>query len=148
MKKISIFSKVVNGKINSNRNKLRQAVATFEGKDIIITIERKRKKRSNNQNAYYYGVVMPILQKGLYDATGEIRDTSSIHYQIILPLLAPKREITNIHTGEIITENMTSSEMSTTEFCEFILNIQKWASEFLNIDVPSPDEDLTLNFNK
>ena len=145
MKKISIISSVVNGNLKRNRKLIADAIKTFEGKEVEITIERKRKKRSNPQNAYYWSVVIPILQQGLKDATGEVRDINSIHYQIVLPLLAPKREIVNTDTGEVISESMTSSEMTTTEFCEFIISIQKWGAEFLNVDIPSPNEELTLN---
>ena len=36
--------------------------------------------------------------------------------------------------------------MTTTQFCEYILEIQKWASEFLAIDIPSPNENLEIFF--
>lgn len=146
MKKISIISSVVNGNLKRNRTLITNAIKSFEGKDVLITIERNRKKRSNPQNAYYWGVVLPILQAGLHEATGETRDINSIHYQIVLPLLAPKRQIVNKDTGEVIVESMTSSELTTTEFCEFIISIQKWGAEFLNVEIPDPNSEITLNF--
>lgn len=146
MKKISIISSVVNGNLKRNRILITNAIKSFEGKNITITIERLKKKRSNNQNSYYWGVVMPILQSGLYDATGETRSIESIHYQIVLPLLSPKREIINKESGEVIVESMTSSEMTTTEFCEFIIEIQRWAMDFLNVEIPDPNSELTLSF--
>lgn len=144
MKKVTITSSVVNGNLKKNRALIKEAVESFEGKEIEVTIQRKRKHRSNPQNAFYWGVVLPIVQEGLKDATGEVRDMNSIHYQIILPLVAPKREILNKQTGEVITETMTSSEMTTTEFMEFILSIQQWAAEFLGVTIPDPNENLTL----
>lgn len=145
MKKISIISSVDNGNLKRNRDLISKAIKSFEGKQITITIERLRKKRSKDQNRYYHGIVIPIIQQGLYDATGEMRDSNSIHYQILLPLFSPKRDITNIETGEIVSESITSSEMTTTEFMEYIMSIQKWAIEFLNVNIPSPNEYLTLN---
>jgi hypothetical protein len=144
MKKISIISNVNNGTLKRNRNLIKSAIASFEGKDIEITIQRKRKVRSNPQNAYYWGVVLPLVQSGLIDATGETRDLNSIHYQILLPLLSINREIVNTDTGQVINEKITSSEMTTTEFSEYILSIQKWSSEFLGINIPYPNEELTL----
>ena len=41
---------------------------------------------------------------------------------------------------------MTSSEMTTTDFMEYINEVQKWSAEFLNVDIPDPNEELTLNF--
>ena len=146
MKKISITSNVKNGKLNRNISLIKKSILSFEGKTINITIERSRKKRSNSQNAYYWGVMLPIVQNGLYDATGETRDLNSIHYQILLPLFAPQREIVNKESGEVINEKMTSSEMTTTDFMEYINEVQKWSAEFLNVDIPDPNEELTLNF--
>ncbi len=144
MKKISIVSTVDNFNLKRNRGLIKKAIASFEGKTIQITIERYRNKRSNPQNAYYWGVVLPIVQEGLIDATGETRDLNSIHYNILLPMFSPNRDIVNKQTGEVMQEKLTSSEMTTTEFSEYINDIQKWGAEFLNIQIPSPNEELTL----
>lgn len=147
MKKIAINTTITNGKITGNRNLLSKAIQTFEGSKITITLERFRKKRSNNQNRFYYGVVIPLVQDGLKEATGEVRGADSIHYNILLPLFAPTRDITNKDTGEIFSERITSSEMTTTEFMTFIKEIQKWAAEFLGIDIPDPNSELQIEFN-
>jgi aromatic ring-opening dioxygenase LigB subunit len=65
--KIEIESKVVNHKLEKNRELLSEVIKNLEGKDIIITIEKKRKKRSNPQNAYYFGVVIPLMKQGFYN---------------------------------------------------------------------------------
>lgn len=144
MKKISIISSVVNGNLKRNRNLITSAIKSFEGKDIEVTLQLKRKSRSNNQNSYYWGVVLPLVQDGLKEATGEVRDINSIHYQILLPLLSVNREIVNTETGQVISEKLTSSEMTTTEFMEYVISIQQWAAEFLNINIPDPNQELTL----
>lgn len=145
MKKITLISSVVNGALKRNRNLIKSAIQSFEGKDIEITIQRKRKNRSNNQNAYYWGCVLPLVQQGLIDATGETRDLNSIHYQILLPLLSVDRDIINTDTGQVISEKITSSEMTTTEFMEYISSIQKWSAEFLNIYIPDPNQDIKIH---
>ena len=144
MKKISIISSVQNGNLKRNRNLIKEAIKSFEGKEIEITIQKKKKLRSNPQNSFYWGVVLPILQEGLKDATGEIRDFNSIHYQIIIPLLAPTRDVLNTETGQVITEHITSSEMTTSEFMDFIVSIQKWGADFLGITIPDPNEQVSL----
>lgn len=125
---------------------IRDAIATFEGKEICLTIERKRKTRSNPQNAFYWSTVIPIIQQGLKDVTGEVRDANSIHYQILLPLCAPTRDIINEETGQVISEKITSSELTTTEFSEYIMEIQKWSAEFLGVEVPDPNSEMKLEF--
>ena len=90
---------------------------------------------------------MPIIQNGLKDCWGEFRTTKNIHYKILLPKFAPENEMVNIETGECITEKISSSEMTTSQFMNYIAEIQKWSAEFLGVDIPNPNEETTLNFN-
>jgi len=145
--KIEITTSIVDNVFKRNRNLVLNAIKYFNNKEIVLTFEKKKKKRSNNQNAYYWGVVLPILQNGLLDATGELRTTQNIHYKILLPLFAPDIEIVNKQTGQILNEKLTSSELTTTQFMEYILEIQKWSAEFLGVDIPSPNEESLLNFD-
>lgn len=144
--KITIRTNVVNGNLKRNRNLIIDAINSFEGKDCLITLERPKKSRSNNQNRFYWGAFVPLIQQGLKDATGELRSSESIHYNILLPLFAPKNEIVNTDTGESLFERLGSSDLTTTQFFEYILDIQKWAAEFLGIDIPNPNEETMLNF--
>jgi hypothetical protein len=145
--KIEITTSIVNGIFKRNRNLVLNAIKSFNDKDVVITFSKPKKNRSNNQNRYYWGLVLPLIQNGLLDATGELRSYDNIHYKILLPLFAPTNEIVNKDTGECIVERLTSSDLTTTQFCEYIIEIQKWAAEFLGIDIPSPNEENLLNFD-
>jgi hypothetical protein len=145
--KIEITTSIVNGIFKRNRNLVLNAIKSFNDKDVVITFTKPKKNRSNNQNRYYWGLVLPLIQNGLLDATGELRSYDNIHYKILLPLFAPTNEIVNKDTGECIVERLTSSDLTTTQFCEYILEIQKWAAEFLGIDIPSPNEENLINFD-
>lgn len=145
--KIEITTSVVNGLFKRNRNLVLNAIKTFNNKDVVISFSKPKKNRSNNQNRYYWGLVLPLIQNGLLEATGELRSVDNIHYKILLPLFAPTNEIVNKDTGECITERLTSSDLTTTQFCEYIIEIQKWSAEFLGIDIPSPNEENLLNLD-
>lgn len=144
--KIEIITSIENNVFKRNRNLVLNAINHFNGKQITVTFSKLKKIRSNNQNSFYWGVVLPLVQNGLLEATGELRSSENIHYRILLPLLAPTVDLINKDTGEIITEKLTSSEMTTTQFMEYILEIQKWAAEFLGINIPNPNEETMLNF--
>lgn len=145
--KFQIKSNVVNGNLKRNREQIKQAIASFEGKEIIITIDKAKKTRSNKQNSYYWGVCIPLIQSGLKYATGEFRSSENIHYNILLPLFSPSVEIINTYTGQVLTERISSSEMTTIQFMEYVMEIQKWSSEFLNVDIPDPNEEIMLDFS-
>ncbi len=145
--KHQIISNVENGILKRNRTLLKQAIESFEGKTIVITIEKAKKTRSNQQNRFYWGVVIPIIQQGLKDATGEFRGSESIHYGILLPLFAPTNEIVNTDTGQVLTEKISSSEMTTSQFMDFVAYVQQWAAEFLGVDIPNPNEEILLNLD-
>ena len=52
----------------NNAKKLNEAFKSFEGKDVIVTIEKRKSKRSEQQNKYYWGCV-------IMDETFEIIET-------------------------------------------------------------------------
>lgn len=144
--KLEIRTNVVNGNLKRNREQIKRAIESFEGKEITITFAKAKKYRSNNQNSYYWGVCIPLVQSGLKEATGEYFGTNNIHYDILLKMFAPELEIVNKSTGQIMTRQISSSDMTTTQFLEFIMEVQKWASEFLGINIPDPNEEILINF--
>jgi len=147
MNKIEIITSISNNVFKRNRNLVLKAIKYFNDKDVIITFSKPKKSRSNNQNRFYWGCVLPLVQNGLLEATGELRSVENIHYKILLPLFAPLNEIVNKDTGECISERLTSSEMTTTQFMEYIMEVQKWSAEFLSIDIPNPNEENLINFD-
>lgn len=144
MKKVTVSSSVLNGVFKRNRNIVLNAIKSFEGKNIVITIDVEKSKRSLNQNAYYWGVVIPIVKSGLFDMTNQIFNNDEVHYQILLEKFGVTREIVNQETGETISIKIGSSDMNKTEFSDYIMRIQEFGSSFLNVDIPSPNENLLL----
>ena len=65
---VKVDSEVVDGRLSKNRQSLNNALKEFEGKKITISIELAKKKRSSEQNRYYWAGVVPIVQQGLKDA--------------------------------------------------------------------------------
>jgi len=145
LNKIKINTAVSEGKLTKHRKLIADCLQSFEGKEITITFEKIKNKRSNQQNSYYWGVVIECLRNGLYEATGEYMTANDIHYSIILPKFAPENEIVNKNTGEIITKKITSSGMTKEQFSEFIEKISKFASEWLNVEIPSANDEIQLN---
>ena len=142
MKKIQIQTSVVNGRFKRNRNIVLDAINSFEGKDLLITFEKLIKKRSNNQNAYYWGVLIPILQNCFREHWGEIwskkktHDFCKMQFNFI--------EKVNESTGEIVRVPKSTTENTTTAQEELHSEIRKFIFEWFDINVPLPDEGITL----
>jgi hypothetical protein len=113
--------------------KLNEFLLTNLDRFIVITIEARKKLRSNSQNAYYWGVVIDRLFNGLKEL-GYSKD--EIH-EILKVKFNGVKEV-NIG-GETILIPRTTTKMNTKEFMEYIEAIQRWAAK-LNIDIPSPNE--------
>ena len=143
MKKIEIETKVVNGKFTDRKQMIIKAVQQFEGKNVIFSIQKKTKKRSNQQNNYYWGVIIPLAIKGCFDAWGEVWDKDRVH-EMLLNDCSIEVEKPNKKTGEIKKVKLRSKEMSTIEMNMYWDSCAKLLSEYFGIYVPEPNEILTL----
>lgn len=112
-------------------------------KEYSIIIRTKRKPRSNGQNRYYWGIVIPLVLRGLKEAGFDIHNKDDAHDIIKFKFL--KVNIEN-ESGEFIESFKSTKEMNTKEFKEFIDALQIWASEYLNTYIPSPNEELDIEF--
>lgn len=107
-----------------------------------ITVEKARKKKSNQQLAYYYAGVLPIVLRALNDAGWEFTDTDQVDEY--LKSMFASTDIVNRDTAEIMTIPALKRDMSTTEMMTFINAIRDWCSEYLNTYVPEPAEQITM----
>lgn len=114
----------------------------FHQKDgeYMIEVKKVRKKRSNDQNAWLWGVIYPMLLDGLVDAGWEITDTEQVH-EFFKSQMTSDRVI-NKHTGEVIEIPESTANMDTLTFSTYCEKLREYASEFLGVDIPDPIEQL------
>ena len=108
-------------------------VTTFpNGTKVDITIRKHKEKRSNDQNRYYFGVVIPILA----DYFGH-DNPEDIHADLKLKFNPTKSKI---EPSKIIGGTTTS--LSTVEFFSaedsYVERICRWAAEEYQIFIPPP----------
>lgn len=116
----------------------------FRNSDVDITITKKRKTRSTQQNRYYRGVIVPAIQQGLYETQGEWLTKVEVHE--FLKLTFNYKELVNMNTGEMIKLPVSTTESSTIEFELFLDKCRHFADEFLNIIIPLPNEQAKLEY--
>lgn len=143
--KIQIRTSVLNRKFKRNINLILDAVKSFEGKDCMFTLEPIKKHRSNQHNRYYHGIVVPIIKRCLKDA-GYIMSNDSVHEMLKLKFLK-ETVFVNESTGEVIERIKSTTELSTSQFMDYISEIRLFSLEYFNTDIPEPNEEITLNFD-
>jgi hypothetical protein len=140
--KYEIRTNVINGNLKRNRNLILNALNVFEGQEVILTIQKAKKRRSSPQNAFYYSVCIVIMQQCLKDA-GYLMTNEQTHEMLKLRFLKESILI-NEQTGEYIERIKSTTELTTIEFMDYILQIQNFASEYFNTQIPNPNEEITL----
>lgn len=129
---------VLDGKI-VNALDARRIFSQLKDGHYIVRITSK-KPRSLGQNAYFHGVVLPILFEGFRAAGFDDVDDHETAKQAVKNLFA-KKWISG--TGGLGVEIIQpTSRMTTVEFQEFIDKVIKFGAEYLNVQIPYPNEYL------
>lgn len=145
MRKVEAFGSVQNGVLKiSYKGQFVDMVRQFPDCRIKLTVEKLYKKRSNEQNAYIHGYLIPEVTKGLID---QGYPPEQINNQVTKTFLKSKflrHEIYNEVTGEYVETILNTSELTTTQMCEFVDNVIRWAAEDLGIKILLPNEQVEM----
>lgn len=97
-----------------------------EAVDIVIT--KQYGSRSTKQNRYYWGVVIPMIQQEIGEENKEV-----VHGWL-------QAEVG--HTATLSGKDVPrgTSDLSTAEFEEYTARVRMFASKFLNLYIPEPNE--------
>lgn len=144
--KESIFTfRKKEGQVSVWRKKeMQDLVKSLEDGDYEWVLRKKKKKRSNEQNRYYWGIVIESVLSGLIDAGYERRE---LNPQVVHEFLTKTFLTKNIanESGEFINVIKHTSELSTVEMLEYIADIQQWSAETLNVIILDPNEQSHLD---
>ena len=121
------------------------ALNSFPGKRIVITIAPKKKLRSGNQNRYYWGVIVAEFINALFDSWGVEVAKAEAHE--ILKKECNYIEACDTETGEVyIGKNNKSfkipqptSVLDTGKFEEYQDRCRKFVYEYFNVQIPLPN---------
>jgi hypothetical protein len=101
-------------------------------RDQTIYASDSYHQRSLDQNAYFHGVIIPIIDE----------ETGNYNQAYTKQEMAKKFATTTVvlGTGEEGELTQGTHEMNTKEMTEYIDKIRLWASEFLGCYIPLPDD--------
>ena len=133
------FGKVLSGKLElNNRNSFMRDLVALEGLEVMLTVEKKKKRRSNAENRYYWGCVIPSIRHAMESKGFLIQNNETIHELLKVKFL--KGEIINLATGEIIETIGSTTRLTTTAFEEYLEQIRAWAAQYLECIIALPSE--------
>jgi len=101
------------------------------------------KRRTTKENRYYWGVVIPLVFDGLRDMGFEkIIDKEDAH--LVCKSLFLKQDETR--NGVRIEKAGSSKKLTTVEFEEYIQHITIWAGDYLNVVIPPPGQQMSIDY--
>lgn len=137
--KLLVTGSVSDGRlILTNRKRFDEDVKQFEGKRVEVVISKLNKRKSNNQNAFLWGVVYPCALRGFQDAGHSGLNNDDMHEYFKERFLTKGKDIIHPLTGEVKTIAKTTTILSTTEMMEYIEEIARFCAEYLNTIIPEP----------
>lgn len=142
MKSFEIITTIKDGSFGRNANRIREALRSYEGKTITLSVKLARKERSINQNNYYWAVIVHIWQKLILEEWGEAFSLKEVHE--FLKYNCNYIEHINEDTGEILRVSKSTKENSTTEQEEFHLRARRLALEMFGVEIPLPNEQISI----
>lgn len=110
-------------------NKVEECVPLFESNNminvpVILKIDKFRRQRSNRQNRYIWGVVVPRIMDWILETQGERISKDQAYMYIRTGVLEEKPVIKDVAGTQVITlENRRLSQRTTAEFAEAIEEI-------------------------
>lgn len=111
----------------ANMTKYRAYLAGFkEDAEIELILRKRTKKRTNPQNRYYWGIVVPMLAENF----GYTKDEM---HEALKWLFLRKPDADPPTVG-------STAKLQTKEFAAYIEQIQTWAATEHGIVIPDPDE--------
>lgn len=145
MASVEIFADVrEDGTLSTGkRSEAHQAIKSFAGKRIRIKIERAFNKRSVSQNDYFHAIIDRYVCDGLVNA-GWKEARSRAWAKDFVKREVLMQDVVNEKTGETKPMPRATSGLSTVEFMALIADMQQWASEYLGIYIPDPNEQIDM----
>ena len=142
--KITLPVLIKGGKFASNLPTINDILKAYEGFTIDITFKKRYNKRSNQQNAYYWKVIVPIFRNCIREEWEEIWSLQETHE--FLKANCNYIELINEDTGEVIRKTKSTTENSTVKQEEFHEKCRRLALDFFNTEIPLPEKQVKVEF--
>jgi len=148
MREISTYGNIESGKLKIyKKREFLESIEILGGNKKVrveIIIKKLYKKRSNEQNRYYWGYIIMEFCRGFKETTGEIISKEQAHEFLKSKFLYI--EFVNEEHGTIERIPRQSSKLTTVEWIEFNDECGKFITEWFGITILEPNQQSELIF--
>lgn len=118
-----------------HREAFEQSMRQFKDGEVSVTIARQSATRSEQQNRWYWGVVLKVLAEHTGYTVDEMHEYCKDRFNA--------KAITIVDAnGEVKDEQrigQTTTRLNKITFGEYCESIRMWAAADLHLDIPDPD---------
>lgn len=133
--------RIKNGEVE-NKGAVRKLFQELKDGKWLLEIAQYN-KRSDSQNRYYFGIVIPLVQEGIKHLGHQLTKDETHDF---LKARFHSQELVNEDTSEVIHIPRSTTIMNKEAFSNYIEQIQIFASEFLNVVIPDPNTQIALKY--
>lgn len=117
---------------------------------LTMTYFGMDKKRTEDQNDYYWAVVVPVVTAGFILQGNNFRIGSKRDYMIVHEILKDRF----IPEGDMVlfdrlgnkygVKHKTTTALDTRAFTKYLKDIKDWCFDCLGVDIPQPNKMMTI----
>jgi len=116
------------------RESVKRWTATLRGCEVDVIIRKHRKKRTLDQNAYYFGVVCTILANHFgHDTVEAVHEDLKLEHNPVPSKIDPSKMVGG-STADMSTAEFMSDETS------YVNRICRWSAAEHGIYIPPPEK--------
>lgn len=145
---MTIITKIIEGGRTGFGEAIVSAIESLEGKRAKITIEEYKRPRSNQQNRYYWGVVLKFYQS-YFQRNGVNMSNDDMHIwikeyiwkdfvDITIEKVSKYGEVSQIPFRKILTSTL----LTTKEWENRMEQTRRYAAQNFSIQIPMPNEKI------
>lgn len=116
---------------------MQRILRTMQGKNVRLSVQEIKRRRSDKQNRYYWGCVLPIVHEMFLDA-GNVMDADEVHV-FLKQHIGKLTKTVSDPKGRMGKVVRSSTELTTEEWERFMEAVRAWAAEF-SVSIPLPNE--------
>ncbi len=113
----------------SNKAYVRHHLSKWEGKKVIVTVEKVHNKRSLNQNAYYW-VILDIISNHTGHSADEL-------HRLFKGIFLPRKMV--VLNNKTYSLAGSTTELTKGQFVEYLMRITAEVAD-MGIILPSPED--------